>query len=144
MKRLNLFILATILITLVSFGLAEDGPKEGSTYWGDYSANEYAPNSTSNDHGTYGNRYGFGVNNKYSKIGQEANDKYGYDGPKIYSDTGEYLGRLNKNKYDPDSVSNPYGTYGSKYNPTGVNNPWSPNYVGDTYNPTPPSLWEED
>lgn len=35
-----------------------------------------------------------------------------------------YLGRLSSNPYDPESVSNPYGRYGSKYSPTSINNPY--------------------
>lgn len=38
--------------------------------------------------------------------------------------TGEYLGNLGGNKYDPNSTSNPYGQHGSKYGNT-VNNPYS-------------------
>lgn len=38
--------------------------------------------------------------------------------------TGEYLGTLSNNKYDPDSTSNPYGEHGSKYGNT-INNPYS-------------------
>ena len=45
--------------------------------------------------------------------------------PSIYdSQTGEYLGNLNNNKYDPNSVSNPYGQYGSKYSSQSINNPY--------------------
>lgn len=36
--------------------------------------------------------------------------------------TGKYLGNLSTNKYDPDSVSNEYGRYGSKYSPDSINN----------------------
>jgi len=36
--------------------------------------------------------------------------------------TGKYLGNLNNNPYDPNSVSNPYGRYGSKYSPDSINN----------------------
>ncbi len=53
--------------------------------------------------------------------------------PHIYSPDGEYLGNLNNNKYDPDSVSNPYGA-GNPYRPDGVNNPYSPNYLRDNPN----------
>ncbi|MDT8383930.1 MAG: hypothetical protein RRB22_05905 [Gammaproteobacteria bacterium] len=38
--------------------------------------------------------------------------------------TGKYLGNLNNNPYDPNSVSNPYGQYGSKYSPDSINNPY--------------------
>lgn len=37
---------------------------------------------------------------------------------------GKFLGSLNSNPYDPDSISNPYGKYGSKYSPDSVNNPY--------------------
>ena len=43
--------------------------------------------------------------------------------PAIYdSSTGKYLGNLSSNPYDPNSVSNPYGQYGSKYSPDSINN----------------------
>ena len=33
------------------------------------------------------------------------------------------IGRLSANRYDPDSISNPYGRYGSRYSPDSINNP---------------------
>lgn len=36
--------------------------------------------------------------------------------------TGKYLGNLSSNRYDPDSVSNPYGRYGNKFSPDSINN----------------------
>ena len=55
--------------------------------------------------------------------------------PEIYdSTTGQYLGNLSSNKYDPDSVSNPYGRYGSQYSPDSINNPYSAH--GSPYSPT--------
>ena len=38
--------------------------------------------------------------------------------------TGKYLGNLNSNKFDPNSVANPYGKYGSKFSPDSINNPY--------------------
>ncbi len=38
--------------------------------------------------------------------------------------TGKYLGNLSTNRFDPNSVSNPYGEYGSKYSPDSINNPY--------------------
>jgi len=38
--------------------------------------------------------------------------------------TGKYLGNLNSNQYDPNSVSNPYGKYGSQYSQDSINNPY--------------------
>lgn len=37
---------------------------------------------------------------------------------------GKYLGKLSSDPYDSDSVSNPYGQYGSQYSPDSVNNPY--------------------
>jgi len=42
----------------------------------------------------------------------------------IDPNTGEYLGNLNSNPYDPNSVSNPYGQYGSPYSEKSINNPY--------------------
>ena len=44
--------------------------------------------------------------------------------PKIYAPDGKYLGNLNNNRYDPNSVANPYGKYGNRYSPNSVNNPY--------------------
>jgi hypothetical protein len=48
--------------------------------------------------------------------------------PHIYSPNGQYLGNLNQNQFDPNSVSNQFGA-GSPFRPNGVNNQFSPNYV---------------
>lgn len=45
---------------------------------------------------------------------------YAYD-----DEEGEYLGEYSSNPYDSQSVSNPYGQYGSPYSSTSVNNPYS-------------------
>ena len=37
--------------------------------------------------------------------------------------TGKYLGNLSANPYDQNSVSNPYGQYGSLYSQDSINNP---------------------
>jgi len=36
---------------------------------------------------------------------------------------GKYLGNLSANPYDQNSVSNPYGQYGSPYSQDSINNP---------------------
>jgi len=53
---------------------------------------------------------------------------------------GRYLGNVNSNPYDPNSISNPYGRYGSPYSPDSINNPYgqygspySPNSVNNPY-----------
>ena len=48
--------------------------------------------------------------------------RYEVNPPRLYSGDGTYLGELSQNKYDPDSVSNRYGRFGSRYSPTSVNN----------------------
>lgn len=61
--------------------------------------------------------------------------------------TGKYLGTLSNNRYDPNSVSNPYGQYGSKYSPDSINNPYgqygskySPNSPNNPYSTSPPVI----
>ena len=44
--------------------------------------------------------------------------------PKLYASDGTYLGKMSANKYDPESISNPYGKYGSEYSADSVNNPY--------------------
>ena len=53
--------------------------------------------------------------------------------PYLESPDGEFLGNLNENQFDPDSVANPYGKYGSKYSPDSVNNPYGK--YGSKYSP---------
>jgi hypothetical protein len=42
----------------------------------------------------------------------------------VVSPKGEYLGNTSANKYDPDSINNPYGRYGSRFSSESVNNPY--------------------
>lgn len=55
--------------------------------------------------------------------------------PRIYSGDGQgkYLGTLSQNRYESDSVSNPYGRYGSKYSTDSINNPYGK--YGSEYSP---------
>jgi len=43
----------------------------------------------------------------------------------LYNGDGEYRGKIGASKYDSDSVTNPYGRYGSKYSSDSINNPYS-------------------
>lgn len=46
--------------------------------------------------------------------------------PALYdSQTGQYLGNLSANKFDPNSTSNKFGRYGSEYSPDSINNKYS-------------------
>lgn len=49
---------------------------------------------------------------------------------------GKFYGNLNSNPYDPDSIANPYGRYGSKYSPDSINNPYG---AGNPYDPNSPT-----
>lgn len=42
----------------------------------------------------------------------------------LYARDGKYLGNVTSNRYDPNSINNPYGQYGSKYSPDSINNPY--------------------
>ena len=53
--------------------------------------------------------------------------------PQIYAPDGTYLGNLNNNPYDPNSVSNPYGQYGSPYGTHSIHNPYG--LYGSPYSP---------
>ena len=53
--------------------------------------------------------------------------------PIIVTPDGKYLGNLNSNRYDPNSVANPYGRYGNPYSPDSVNNPYG--QYGSRYSP---------
>lgn len=59
--------------------------------------------------------------------------------PIIVAPDGTYLGKLNTNPYDPDSVSNPYGRYGSPYSRNSINNPYGK--YGNPYGAFSPFPW---
>lgn len=83
--------------------------------------------------------------NAYSTQG--AKNRYTTQGGKIIGSDGTYLGKLNANRYDPESVANPYGKYGSRYSSTSINNPYSqygspysPKSAKNPYTSTPPRV----
>ena len=53
--------------------------------------------------------------------------------PFVVGAKGTYLGVLSNDRYDPNSVRNPYGQYGSPYGPTSMNNPYG--FYGSPYSP---------
>lgn len=60
---------------------------------------------------------------------------------------GTYLGRYSRDRFAPDSVSNPYGRYGSRYSPDSIRNPYgrfgsrySPESAANPYASNPPVL----
>jgi len=76
-----------------------------------------------------------------------------YAAPPILVDkqTGKYLGALSSNPYDQDSVSNPYGQYGSQYSQDSINNPYgeygspySDKSINNPYATNPPIILDPD
>lgn len=64
------------------------------------------------------------------------------------NDNNVFLGKLSLNRYDTDSVSNPYGNYGSKYSTTSIWNkygtygsPYSYNSAFNPYTMSPPRIY---
>jgi hypothetical protein len=53
--------------------------------------------------------------------------------PYITDQYGRYHGTVNDNQFDPNSIANPFGKYGSQFSPDSINNqfgagsPFSPN-----------------
>lgn len=73
--------------------------------------------------------------------GAAADDYYLVD-----PERGTYLGELG-NRYDPDSINNPYGQYGSRYSPDSIRNPYgkygsrySPDSATNPYATNPPAV----
>ncbi len=66
----------------------------------------------------------------------------------LLANDGQYLGKLSLNRYDTDSISNPYGDYGSRFSSTSIYSRFS-NYGSrysalSPYNPytsTPPKIY---
>ena len=70
-----------------------------------------------------------GMSNPFSPYGspfsnQSATNPFATDAPRLYDQQGNYRGKLSANPYDPDSISNPYGRYGSRFSPDSINNPY--------------------
>ena len=118
-------------------GITPSRTSDAATYLGKLSSNEYDYESISNPYGTYGNPYGQNLKNEYSPYGSPYSSKsptnpYATNPPQIYGADGKYLGKLSTNKYDYESIANPYGPYGSKYGNNLVN-PYS--QYGSKYSP---------
>jgi hypothetical protein len=115
--KLGVVILAACLLGVPTMALAQNCPYGPPCLSNPYRAgNTYKADGLMNPHSPYGSPY----NNK-----SWANP-HATDAPRLYDSQGKYLGRLSTNPYDPDSVSNPYGRYGSPYSPDSIRNPYSP------------------
>jgi hypothetical protein len=132
MKR---FLMTAALTALFATHVGADD------YIGNYSANKYNPNSTSNPYGAGSPYNANSVNNPHGKYGsayssKSANNPYATDAPKLYDSQGNYRGRLSDNPYDADSTSNPYGRYGSPHSSESINNPYG---AGSAYKSDSPN-----
>lgn len=132
---MKIYLFSSIVILIVLTGSSK------AQYLGNYSANPYAPNSTSNEFGAGSPYNPNSIHNEYGRYGsqfsnQSANNPYATDAPKLYDQNGRYHGRLSSNPYDPESTANPYGRYGSQYSPDSINNPYG---AGSRYSPSSPN-----
>ncbi len=96
-------------------------------YYGQYTVNRFAPNSVANPYGQYGNPYGANsINNPFNRGNINPITGFSGDGKtyKLYDSEGNFRGNLNNNPYDPDSIANPHGRYGSQYSAESINNPY--------------------
>jgi len=111
-------------------------------YIGQYSANRYAPDSTSNTFSQYGSKFSSdSINNDFGSYGSQfsqhsARNPYATDAPKLYDGDCNYRGKLSTNRFEPDSIANPFGRYGSRYSPDSINNPYG---AGSRYAPDSPN-----
>jgi hypothetical protein len=87
----------TLVMSALVFVLASSAYANGQ-HWGRITANPYA-----------------------GGVQQPLNPYKTYE---LRDQEGNFRGKVNGNPYDPDSVSNPYGRYGSKYSPDSINNPY--------------------
>jgi len=143
-SRLGVAVLAIFMLCLASSAAAQTS----GGYLGEYSANRYDPDSTSNPYGRYGSRFSQdSINNPFS---QHFN-RFNPDPPRLYGHDGTYIGRLGGNRFHPDSTANPYGRYGSRFSPDSVNNPYgrfgsrfSPYSATNPYATQPPRIYATD
>lgn len=108
-----------IYITMAFAVIAFTNNATAQTYLGNLTANPYLPKAPPQPANTFNNPYGGSS-----------------DSPKLYDSQGNFRGNLNSNRYDPDSVANPYGRYGSQYSPDSINNPYG---AGSRYNQDSPN-----
>lgn len=89
-------------------------------YMGNLSTNKFLPPAPPRPNNTFNNPFGTSTNS-----------------PKLYDNQGNFHGNVNANRYDPNSIANPFGRYGSKYSPDSINNPYG--QYGSRYSPQSPN-----
>ena len=122
------------------FALLISTPVVGQEYLGQWSGNQFSPNSTSNPYGA-GSPYGNTITNQFGNYGspysnQSVNNPFATNAPKLYDNQGNYRGKLSSNPFDSDSISNPYGKYGNPFSSDSVNNPFG---AGNPFSPSIPT-----
>jgi hypothetical protein len=108
--RMRIAIAAILLLSGLSTADAQ--------YLGNYSNNPTMLPALPQMPGTFTNPYGTSSNS-----------------PQLFDSQGGYHGNINSNQYDPNSVANPYGRYGSQYSPDSINNTYG---AGSRYAPDSP------
>ena len=111
------FSFAVIALALLGFGSSASAQRD---YMGNWTANPFAGPQIVQPSGTFTNPFG--------------NDAIS---PRLYDRDGGFRGNLNANPYDPNSIANPYGRYGSPFSPDSVNNPYG--RYGSPYSPDSPN-----
>jgi len=92
---LRMLLAATALFLIANAANAQ--------YRGNYTANP----SPTQPPGTFNDPYGTGRTN-----------------PQPYDSRGNFRGNANPNQYDPNSIANPSGRYGSPYSSGSIGNPY--------------------
>lgn len=83
-----------------------------------------------NPYSRYSNSYSYRPYYGYHRYSYRNRNPYVDHAPRIYDYRGKYRGKLSDNRYDPDSISNPYGRYGNKYSTDSIHNPY---IIGNDY-----------
>ena len=136
MNRVFLLILLSFVWTANCYA--------GERFLGKFSLNKNRADSVSNPLGVYGSENSrYSINNQDGEYGsvlsnKSATNPNASNPPKLYDRNGKFRGKLSTNPYDPDSISNPYGRYGSKFSVDSINN-WygagNPYRLDSPYNP---------
>ncbi len=104
----NIFVTMTVLVITFTTNATSQ------TYLGNLSANPFLPKAPPQPAITFNNPYGNSSNS-----------------PQLFNSQGQFRGNLNSNQFDPNSVANPFGQYGSRFSPDSINNPYG---AGSRYN----------
>jgi len=121
--------------------LASSVTMSAQEYLGRLSSNPYSPDSISNPYGAGSPYRANGLMNPYSPYGSRFSDRswtnpYATRPPILVDDAGQFRGTLSANRFDPDSISNPFGRYGSRFSPDSIRNPFG---AGSPFRPESPS-----